>query len=99
MAAAVHAIALPLTMLFAVLLLHCSWADKLRHQDLYLFDLSHFHLLWEAEQAQHMPDEKLNPNLTPLEGELRSKHLVIDANRQVGATIQPPAHAYLSQVC
>jgi hypothetical protein len=64
-------------------ILICRWAEKLRNEDLYLFDLNHFHLLWDAEQADEMPSVELNPRLHSLTGDLRSKHLVIDAARQV----------------
>jgi hypothetical protein len=63
----------------------CRWADKLRNEDLYLFDLNHFHLLWEAEEGGDMPDVAINPRLHSLKGDLRSKHLVIDAARQVSS--------------
>jgi hypothetical protein len=63
----------------------CRWADKLRNEDLYLFDLNHFHLLWDAEQAGDVSNVALNPRVQPLQGELRKKHLVIDAARQVKA--------------
>lgn len=55
----------------------------MRHQDLYLFDLNHFHMLWDVDDSCSMPEGSLNPNLHQLQGELRAKHLVIDANRQV----------------
>ncbi|WIA33831.1 hypothetical protein OEZ86_006940 [Tetradesmus obliquus] len=59
-----------------------EWADRLRSEDLYLFDLNHFHLLWDADAAGEMPDVAMNPRLHALQGELRGKHLVIDAARQ-----------------
>ena len=39
--------------------------------------------MWDAEAAGEMPDVAMNPRLHALQGELRGKHLVIDAARQV----------------
>ncbi|WIA40211.1 hypothetical protein OEZ86_013596 [Tetradesmus obliquus] len=47
-------------------------------EDLYLFDLSHYHDAWEGH-ALNPKETPMNKNLKPLEGQLAEKHLVVDA--------------------
>eukprot|EP00878_Enallax_costatus_P005717 GHUV01005995.1.p1 GENE.GHUV01005995.1~~GHUV01005995.1.p1 ORF type:complete len:555 (+),score=157.92 GHUV01005995.1:244-1665(+) len=64
------------------LVIHDHVADQLRNQDLYLFDLNHFHQLADAEDEDNLPEVGMNPRMPELPQQYREKHLVIDAHRQ-----------------